>query len=337
MTNQATYQAKIISCGATTPLGETAEISFAKLQSSMVAPERFMVDEDNSLLINKISDEILINLPEKIQELGMHPKYQRMLKIAAMAFYDNAQKIRIETPTPLFLGLPDEESIAAKEEQATLIPWLNKLTGNLIDTQQSKILPFGRASGLMALHEGVNHLNQFDVPFVLVGAVDSYQDIRLLNYLYEERIAYSPDNHDGMIPSEGAVFIAISKQGPDSKPSVLDIQSSDKQEQPNDQFAEMIKQMLPIDGVEINCLYPPFNGEDKWIFEWGQCMSEIREILAPETPVQVPAFLIGDMGSAFSLFSLCYAADSIENGFTYGATIICTGSDGPLRSCAIVA
>lgn len=334
---------KIIASGVTTPLGPDSNTCFARMHGAMPEIKTVEITEDTSVLTASIDDEILSPAPESLIQSGMHPRYQRMLRIAQSAFADNANKIRITSATPVFLGLPQEDSAAAQEEQKVFIPWLNNLCGKVIDTTNSKYFPFGAASGFIALYSAIEWLNQGNSDLVIVGAIDSMQDPRIIQQLLDDKrimVSDNPDGNQGMIPSEGAVFLTLCKQGPASKPTVIDIkcaniESEDDETGIKDKIAEFIE---PINSLEcdIKNTYPPLNGETHWINEWGYCMQTLYQKIDPENNMVIPAYSCGDLGAAHALFSIAAAADSQEYGLTNNASFIYSASDTAHRAYAIV-
>lgn len=336
---------KIISSGITTPLGSDSNTCFARMHGAMPEIKAVELNDDTSILTAQIDDEILPVAPESLIHSGMHPRYQRMLRIAQSAFADNANKIRITSATPLFLGLPQEDSAAALEEQKVFIPWLNNLCGKVIDTGNSKYFPFGAISGFIALYSAIEWLNNSDNDLAIVGAVDSMQDPRIIQNLLDDKrimISGNPDGNQGMIPSEGAVFLTICKHGPASKPSIIDIKcialESDEENQESSTIDQISKFVEPINSLDctVKNNYPPLNGESSWVDEWGYCMQTLNQKIDPESNMLIPAYSCGDLGSAHALFSIAAAADSEEYGLTDGASFIYSTSDTNHRAYAIV-
>ncbi len=334
---------KILSYGVTTPLGSDSNTCFARLHGAMPEIKTVDIDEEISVLTAKIDDNLLPIAPDSLAKSGMHPRYQRMLRIAQGAFADNANKIRITSATPVFLGLPKEDSTAAQEEQKVFIPWLNNLCGKVIDTTNSRFFPFGTASGLIALYSAIEYLNQSDNDIAIVGAVDSMQDPRIIQQLLDENrimINGNPDGNQGMIPSEGAVFITICKQGPASKPSIIDIKCSNietdnEEDDIKDKIAEFIEPVNAME-YEIGNTYPPLNGESQWISEWGYCMQTLNKKIDPENNMVIPAYSCGDLGVAHALFSVAAAADSQEYGLTNNASFIYSASETIHRAYVVI-
>ncbi len=334
---------KIISSGTTTPLGSDSNTCFARIHGSMPEIKTVDIDEDTSILAAKIDDDLLPIAPESLTQSGMHPRYQRMLRIAQSAFADNASKIRITSATPIFLGMPQEDSAAAQEEQKVFIPWLNNLCGKVIDTSNSRYFPHGRASGLIALYSAIEYLNQSDSDIAIVGAVDSMQDPRIIQKLLDEdkiMVTGNPNGNQGMIPSEGAVFLTLCKHGPATKPSIIDIKCApiEVEEENEDITAKIAEFIEPINSLEeeIGNTYPPLNGEEQWISEWGYCMQTLYKKIDPENNMVIPAYSCGDLGAAHALFSLAACADSQEHGLTNNASFIYTASDTAHRAYVVV-
>lgn len=336
-------QIKILSSGTTTPLGSDSNTCFARLHGSMPEIQTIEIDEEISILSAKIDDGLLPAIPSSLSQCGMHPRYQRMLQIAQSAFTDNIDKIRINAAVPLFLGLPQEDSPAAQEEQKVFIPWLNNLCGKVIDVNNSKYFPFGRASGFIALYSAIEFLQQSNSDMAIVGAVDCIHDPRIIHQLLQDQrilVTGNPDGNQGMIPSEGAVFLTICKQGPASKPSIVDIRCAsieveDGKEDLSGKIAEFIEPVTSLD-IVINNTYPPLNGESCWINEWGYCMQTLMQKIESENNMVIPAYSCGDLGAAHALFSLAAAADSNEHNLSKGASFIYSASDTTHRTFVIV-
>lgn len=337
---------KIISSGVTTPLGTDSNTCFARMHGAMPEIDTVEITDDISVLTASIADETLPPAPDTLTQSGMHPRYQRMLRIAQSAFADNANKIRITSATPVFLGLPQEDSAAAQEEQKVFIPWLNNLCGKVIDTTNSKYFPFGAASGFIALQSAIEWLNQGASDIAIVGAIDSMQDPRIIQQLLDDNrimVSGNPDGNQGIIPSEGAVFLTLCKQGPAAKPTIIDFSCAtieteaegEEGENIQDKISEFIEPINSID-CEIKNTYPPLNGETRWISEWGYCMQTMHQKIDPENNMVIPAYSCGDLGAAHALFSVAAAADSQECGLTNSASFIYSASDTEHRAYAII-
>ena len=131
-----------------------------------------------------------------------------MLRLAAPALKATASELSV--PVPVFVGVP-----ALAADDAPWLPhlpaYLQKLSGVAVDRARSLVLPFGRAAALLALERALQLLRSGEAETVVVGGVDTFLDLRLLERTgTAERPPLGPRVMDGFIPGEGAVFYVLS-------------------------------------------------------------------------------------------------------------------------------
>ncbi len=344
----------IISCGINSSIGSTSTETFATLQSCLANFEQFKINDEKTTLLAKINDEYLFMLPPDSAVVELHPKNQRLLQIAVPAITESLSKFNAKglgnQNIPLFLGLPEEDSDAAKVEQNTLIPWLKNLSGLNIDTKKSQFFPNGRASGIIALHNGIEYLQNSDCDCVIIGAVDTYFDPKILNDLYLENRLTSYNDNNGFIPGEAAVFIVITASSGLEKLKIAGIAATNIgiEESKRASFVDAMPKGLgnivnamykncDVEKITTKAVFPPFNGEKEWLYEWGPCQEINQDYIdVSSCPFEIPSSFIGDTGAAHGLMKLAIAADSISQQVMSGPVLICSSSDNQHRAAALI-
>ncbi|THB68985.1 MAG: hypothetical protein D6B27_01415 [Gammaproteobacteria bacterium] len=346
--------ATVVSQGINSPLGKNCEITFARYSSCLANFSELQINENATVLISNIDDKNLFNLPENEKITLLHPRNRKLLQIAVPALQDCLKHLsdndKKSFGIPLFLGLPQEQSIAASQEHQVLPAWIANISQIGIDITQSKTFSCGRASGIIAIEQAIKYLNESGKKFALVGACDSMTDLGLLNGFDSEKRLISPKNSEGFIAGEAAVFFLITTAPIDDNAKITNFKAVICGEESAKRItfidsapltlANMVAELIEECGIEnmkINTAYPSHNGEKEWLYEWGWCNHINRNhINTSECQLELPTTFFGDTGAADGLLKTAIAADAIKKGVLKTPVLIASSSDYTHRGAMLI-
>jgi 3-oxoacyl-[acyl-carrier-protein] synthase-1 len=190
---------------------------------------------------------------------------------------------------------------------------------------------------------------------VLVGAIDSYWDMGLLEALDGEGRLKTGAIADGFVPGEGAAFILVGSPRVEkrpSKPRVRIVAAGIGNEAGHlysqapyhgDGLAEAFRAAFAaaapseIGQRQVGCVYAGLNGESHWAKEWG--VSHIRNAHRFAEPVRLehPADCMGDPGAALGLILLGLAAYRQDPDPAAAPSLVWCSSDREPRAAVLIA
>jgi 3-oxoacyl-[acyl-carrier-protein] synthase-1 len=196
--------ANVVSAGARCPLGLSA------LQMTMCVRARKSEPRSTDLLDKRgreVGACLTPGLPEDLYG------YERMLALAAPALREAVGVEAGGWPLALALALPEA---GRPDDHARLnrevIGDLAARSGVALDGDRSIVIRAGHAAGALAMEAAVGMLAS-GAQAALVGGVDSYFHPDTLRWLDEECRLHALDAENGLVPSEGAAFLLLSRAG----------------------------------------------------------------------------------------------------------------------------
>lgn len=330
--------------GVINSLGWKHEKVFANYLGCLPNFTRLEVGIEQQTLLAKVDTETLEPLPAEYENLAMSYREQRMLRLAMMALNECVSQLNLENSCPLFLSLPDLEEVPCTKDFPEM---LATLSDNSIDASRSRLFHGGRAAGISALDAAVNAITSGQVPQAIVGGVDSLTTEKTLDELMQAQRLVINSHFDAIIPGEAAIFLQLEalSDGEKKQPLVRATQVSRQSDDPINEedhlpagLAEVIARIRQSTGEEAQprTLFPPFNGESRWIEEWGECQLKNTPFISAKARFEMPSCFCGDMGAAHALFSVALCADQLIMGLMQGPVLICAASDQFLRGAAII-
>jgi 3-oxoacyl-[acyl-carrier-protein] synthase I len=294
-------------------------------------------------------DALEPELPPKLELLPWPARARRMLRLAAPALRTVLEKAG-PSPVRLYLGLPQ---LALSEAQ-----WMKgfalevgKVAGAEIDPPNSRVVPSGRAAALTALELALNALDSDPARPVIVGAVDTYLDLRVLASLDAEGRLLGARVMDGFIPGEGAAFLvlvhAVPGQGPTGASITVEAaaSASDPGHRSGTEPArgeglaraiELLRNRLRDGAAPVKTTFAGLNGESFDAKAWGVARLRHADFFAPGMVLQHPADCFGDAGAATGAILLSLAAQALATGDRAGPALVWAASDGESRACALL-
>ena len=157
-----------------------------------------------------VPEEALPPLAPELGALPLPPRARRMLRLGASTLAAIAESAGPE-PIRLFLALPQIDS--------NLEPWINsfalhlaKGAGLALDAPNCRVIPAGRAGGLIALDLALAAVAAEPGRPVIVGGVDTFFDPMLLDRFQVEKRLLAGANMDGFVAGEGAAFYVLQRR-----------------------------------------------------------------------------------------------------------------------------
>ena len=216
----------------------------------------------------------------------------------------------------------------------------------------SQTLRDGHAAVVEGIVVARNLFATTDVDYCVVGGVDSllnYQDVERLkaaNRLHEER------NPQGVIPGEGAGFLAFHRPGlaiaTRSIAQVLGVGISEEKDTVlGERFSTGVglRNALELAAKDSSCLesqltfrVSDMNGER--YRAWESLIGSTRYYLTRRERMAVwyPAISVGDLGAAAGALTMIIAAIGISRGYAPGPYGMCeSSSDNGLRAACVLA
>jgi 3-oxoacyl-[acyl-carrier-protein] synthase I len=248
-------------------------------------------------------------------------------------------------PIPILAVLPEKHPRGSAETPEQLIRLMAQQTHLPICQDKSRIWQLGRAGFGIALDEARNLLQTGQVPYVIVGGIDSYQQERLLvNLDADGRLASAHGPSDGFIPGEGAAWLLLSLQPNDQGIALADWRLDEEpghlySQAPykGDALASACRALIDANApLTIERLYSSANGERYWAKELGVMVTRaLSKMPAPLVHIH-PADVWGDLGAATGPALVALAVSHLEKTPGAGPVLVSCASDQGLRTLALL-
>ncbi|WP_240359179.1 hypothetical protein [Pyxidicoccus trucidator] len=277
-------------------------------------------------------------------------RHQRLLRLATGALQEAAQGL--SSPLPLLLAVPESRADGTTAPDAAFLELLATQSGIPLDLRHSRLFPQGRAGGLLLLREAQRLLVGHRVPYVLVGGVDTYLDLRLLTALDVEDRLLAEGLSDGFVPGEGAAFLCLRladtgrRAGPAPLARICALgqgreeghRSSTKPYRGEGLAAafQEVFQQWDGRGRKVQGVYTTFNGENFWAKEWGVASLRHARYFADPLRVEHPVECMGDPGAALGPMLMALASLGLSKGYREGAWLAWCSSDQEERAAVII-
>lgn len=292
----------------------------------------------------------LAGLVPGVEALSLTARQRRMLRLATPALQQALPQSGLEH-VPLFLGVPDAHPKRPAPVDATFLRCLEMQLELRFDARASRVFPNGRASGLLALEAGLQHLTERRADRVLVGAVDSYLDLGLLGELDAEQRLLGQHAPDGFVPGEGAAFVvldAMNKSGRSPEAAVC-VSSAGAARDAGHRYADepakgeglaaaldVMLDALNAPPSRVQTTFAGLNGESLGAKAWGVARARHAALFGEAMELWHPADCFGDAGAATGVLLLALAADMLAREQTLGPALVWAASDGADCACALV-
>lgn len=347
-------QAAILAVGMMTAVGlgarQTAasvRAGIARIRETSLYDRRFQ-----PFKMALLPDDALPPLEPSLEKIiGLTARQIRMLRLAAPALREVLVEVPRSDQVPLFVGMPEALPGRADPAGEHFLDHLATQSGLKFNLTQSKVFPHGRAAGLLALKEGLKHLQSGESTYVVVGAVDTYLDLYLLGTLDMEGRILADGVMDGFVPGEGAGFLLLASDLKNTvgQPiaSVAGVATgSEKGHRYSeevyrgdglaDTFQELFASVPSFTDEKVKTVFAGFNGESFWAKEWGVAFLRSRDKFDDRFRMEHPADCFGDAGAALAPLMLGLGAIGMRKEYLNGPCLVWCSSDREDRGAALL-
>lgn len=334
----------ITSSNVLCPIGRGSAQAWASARAGIarIVNSRILDRHFDPIQMGLVAEDALAELPPEIDRLPLPGRARRMLRLAGPALQGLA--IDGDAPLRLFLGVPQ----LSRDEA----PWLRHLPRYLqimsggvpIDVERSVIFPEGRAAALLALESATKALAEDPATPVLVGGVDTFLDLKLLNALCDQGRVLGPRVMDGFIPGEGAAFLCLAGSGTGvAIEGVANVADAGHRYGTAPALGEglanavgLLRSQLPAAISPVGVTFAGFNGEGFEAKLWGVTQLRQRDFFAPRMAMEHPADKYGDAGAATGAILSALATVALRDGSRAGPALVWAASDHEPRACALL-
>lgn len=332
-------KASILSVGACTPVGLTAEQTAFGMRAALFCPRTVhALDEDG----RELGAVLLTSVVEEIEG------WERMVWLALPALREVlAEASGVHR---VFLALPARRAGFDDDDRRRVVDEMqDALEGVSITVVAGENEAFGRALAL-----AVRHLADHPSEKVAVGAVDSRHAAATYADLDADFRILSERAPDGMIPSEGAAFVVLgAAKDADAKEGALaalvfadavDEVARGSLGAPvelDGAFTDLVERgARSVEPGPLPWVLVDQRGERHRSRSWERVALRLNDVIdQAETTVDALSERLGDAGAASGAILCVYAAIGLASGFGPGAratnasALVALGSDGPGRAC----
>ncbi|MFT3764724.1 MAG: hypothetical protein QM820_04285 [Minicystis sp.] len=245
-------------------------------------------------------------------------------------------------PVPLYLSVPEagRADDDARIEEG-LIAALAAKSGAAVDVAQSRVFRQGHAGFAVALSAAMDRLAAGESA-VLVGGLESYYHPGVLARLDEDRRLHSSSVEGGIIPSEGAAFLQITRDpapGTRSLGAIAGVETGQEESaltgDPNlaQAMSKLVRRIsAAAPDRRITWLMSDWNGERHRSDEWTKVAIRSKDIFPDDARHDRPIEEMGEIGAATGAVLLVLAAMSWQTGWAPAETaLVALHSEGPDR------
>lgn len=338
----------IIAVGARTPLGFNADSSIAAVRAGIsgVGEHPFIVDRKVEPVRMALDYELAPKLmgPQRLIALAMTALEEICNKLKPV--WINFRKI------PLFLGLPEERPGWTGEHKQAVRDGLPSQPLP-VAFEPFELYPYGHASGLIALDAACEQIRTGRSDLCIVAGVDSYLDLKTLEWLDDNRQLATSYHRGAFFPGEGAGAIAVASGAAVRSFSLeslavvrgIGISTETKKIKTDsiclgEGLTESVKKAvmplrLPQEAVEG--IIGDINGERYRSEEWGFVLLRLPDAMVDPTDYDLPASCWGDMGAASGPLFVALAVTAGKRGWAKGKRyLIWNSSEGGQRAAAVL-
>ena len=292
-----------------------------------------------------VPDEALPPLNKKLLKVpGLTSRQQRMLKLSTTPLQQLLESYPLQSPVPVVLAgpekMPDRRSVVSDK----FLQQLQLQSGVDIDLNNSYVFPFGRAAGFYALEAAMLMIEQGISQYVIVGAVDSYLDLYLLDCLDSEGRILAEGVMDSFAPAEGAAFVLIQAATDNSQirvypPGIAKEPGHRYSDEPykGEGLAEAVTDALShVSTTPIQTVMAGFNGENFNAKEWGVSVIRNSQKIDSEHSMIHPVDCFGDTGAALGLILIQLAIIGLSKGYYSGPIMAWSSSERAQRAAVCI-
>lgn len=333
-------------CGAVSSVGLNSIQTYTSVSSGI---SRFT---ETNIHNKRFQPIVMATLPNTVleplkSEIYQHQiintRKQRILQLAGMALTDLNDNVKniFSCHCPVYIGVAEQKPDIDFSASSAFFEYLKIQSGLDFNTEKSRLFPSGKASFFQAVNEAVSEIKKGNEQNIIVGAVDSFMDLMLLDSLDLEDRIMGDGVMDGFIPGEGAGFLLIGEQ-PETNSHFVEMAAIDAvatgfeaghrysdEIYRGDGLASTFQTLFSDmeDSVKINTVFAGFNGENHNAKEWGVAYLRNSDRFLEEYTIEHPADCFGDIGAALGSVMTAISAIMIKEKQVEGPNLIWCSSD----------
>jgi 3-oxoacyl-[acyl-carrier-protein] synthase-1 len=342
-----TTQVEVVSVGARTPVGFTAESSAAAVRAGISRYAEYP-------FVNPRGEPVVVAADRRVA-----PKFEgrdRLVPMAESVFEEVEAKLGHEAlhgaRLRVLLALPEARPGFSEDDAAWITNAMMARFRAKTSSARVEIAGRGHAGAIRAVEQAVRECSQSRDTLFLVAGVDSYHHAETFAWLERGRRFAQPGIRGGFTPGEGAGCLALASAGLRRHlrlPQLAIVrgtgtaQESLLRDSDTGSFGVAMTQAvkgavaglaLPLEGVDV--LYTDINGERYRSEEWG--FVALRTPSVWKSPgYKAPSDCWGDVGAAFGALGSILAVQAFARGYARGPrALVMAGSDGGLRGALLL-
>lgn len=335
--------AVITAVGMVTPVGHTAKDSCAAIRAGISR-----IGESEEFRVPDVKGHLVPASCAWVSGIADgHRRFLRHYRMALRAFTETISQANLGGSdlknSGIYLCIAEPERIEIDSRiQHQLISRICK-TLSLPDLKsRTKIFSLGHAGVFYALQTAMVDLATGNIPYAIVGGVDSFLDEATLDWLADINRLKTDSTINGIIPGEGAAFAVVENRKTaltESKYSLARLDGIATAMESNGIYSDkpcrgegLTKTLqltlgaLPDHGADTSVVVCDLNGERYRSLEWGLALGRALSAVRHSPAIWHPAASIGDVGAAAGPINLALGAVAVAKGYAQPEQVLVWGS-----------
>ncbi|MCO5066553.1 MAG: hypothetical protein M9924_19405 [Rhizobiaceae bacterium] len=331
--------------GAVTPAGLDARQTLAAIRASLSSFEEMTLTDPIG------ATQIVARIPTRHNLRRTQGEW--LVNMAARAIREAVHGIPPQTvaATALFIALPENfRNHPAFEDipPRNFLAAVSEASGHVFHPA-SRAIDGGAAVTIGLAERAVHLMEEEGVAQILLGGVDSLVNKADLTRLGQAGRLKGPDNGQGLVPGEAAVFVCLTRDGSGKAGTAVAVSGIGIAQEADSVLSDRYSQGRAMLGALRNAASGPGPSEPDIDFivsnSNGERYAGIETLIAGPRfyrtrrdmfPIAYPAMTVGEIGAAGGALALMLAADSFRNGYAPGPVAMCeVASESGLRAAAI--
>lgn len=352
MSNQ--LKAYIAGVGMITPVGANAKMTAAAVKAgiSQCAETEFFDQNYEPIRMALVPDEVLrVNLETLPPTQAMSAKEARLLQLAGTACQELLPLLPNGEKLALFVAGPEQIDSTQSRLTTSFLKNLSQQSNIEIDLDSSRCVSLGRAGGIYALDAALRYLESNKKQYALVGGVDSFYDLAVIDYYIDKDRILTAASMEGFIPGEAAGFLLLKSLNHTNSASVSEAMAcvfepgihqerghllSNEPYKGEGLSSAFSKALQEVQSNNIRNIYSAMNGEAYFAKEFGVAMLRNKKFIHDDCVTYHPADCFGDIGAAAGTVLTGLASLDIESKCNCGSYLVYSSSDSEFRGAVRV-
>jgi 3-oxoacyl-[acyl-carrier-protein] synthase I len=337
----------IVAAGARTPFGNSACPSIAAVRAGIsdITEHPFIIDRS--------AEPVRLAQDTRLDPALMGPV--RLTEMVTTAIEEVCGQLAPLTPhfkaIPLFLAVAEERPGWTKGDMQVLSDLLIQRPMP-IELCPIDVVPYGHAAGLIALDLACDAIRHQRQPICIIAGVDSYLQLKTLEWLDNNRQLATSYHRGGFFPGESAAAFAVTSEEIvrgyklDSLAVVRGVGISTEMNRIKtdsiclgEGLTESIRKAavtLRLPGEVIEGIVCDINGERYRSEEWGFSLLRLSQMFTDPTAYDAPASCWGDMGAASGPLFVNMAVMAGRRGWAKGSRYLIWNSSEHGQRAAVL-